>query len=92
MSITEKLLKGVDRKINIKSYYPLLKEKFKESTLLELIKCFNTYLPCSQCKELLPIDDFTTSTMNKNRLYRHTICRKCTKENYLDLKSKLHVR
>lgn len=59
----------------------LLKKRKASSKLYdEILEIINGYLPCSECKELLPVDNFAMATANVNRNHRFTICKECCKK------------
>ena len=75
-----------ERKIKLKDYIPLLKKTFSDESINDILKIFSENLPCSDCKKMLPLDQFAVSRVNIARMGRFTVCRPCHKENYKALK------
>lgn len=78
-----------ERKIKLKEYIPLLQKTFSDESTKVILKIFSQNLPCSHCKNLLNPEEFAISKINKARMGRFTVCRKCHKEHYDNLKGML---
>ena len=78
-----------ERKITLKDYIPLLKKSFDEDSVENIIKIFTETLPCSECKQMLPLADFANSRLSKARMQKFPNCRKCHQKNYTSTKGML---
>ena len=78
-----------ERKITLKDYIPLLKKTFDETSVKNILKLFSETLPCSNCKQMLPLENFANSRVNKARMKKFTVCRICHRDNYNTLKGML---
>ncbi len=69
-------------KIDLELYGPALRGKFPEKSadIDALLVWINGHLPCSECKAVLPKENFVKSVVFKNRDGRSTICKQCQKE------------